>query len=189
MQQDRRAGISFGRSVDKNIPATCSRTAKRTHIQQCRAGCDKHWQATRFPTPCSRFPDTDIQKQPVRNQKDSGRVAYTILSHNASRRWIVGSVAKRKFQTTAMAAVCGDLPPAAILRKGNARCALAKTLAKLTKALALVYSLFAACGRGGGLRALLPANLKKAKRAAHVDQNLHPTDKSSIRACSFPSVP
>ena len=33
------------------------------------------------------------------------------------------------------------LPPAAILRKGNARCALAKTLAKLTKAVALVYSL------------------------------------------------
>ena len=40
-----------------------------------------------------------------------------------------------------MAVVCGYLPPAAILRKGNARCALAKTLAKLTKALALVYSL------------------------------------------------
>ena len=40
-----------------------------------------------------------------------------------------------------MAVVCGYLPPAAILRKGNARCALAKTLAKLTKAVALVYSL------------------------------------------------
>ena len=32
-----------------------------------------------------------------------------------------------KIRTTAMAVVCGYLPPAAILRKGNARCALAKT--------------------------------------------------------------
>ena len=47
------------------------------------------------------------------------------------------------------------LPPAAILRKGNALCALAKTLAKLTKAVALVYSLqkpssFLPRGRGLG---------------------------------------
>ena len=45
----------------------------------------------------------------------------------------VGTFCKAKIRTTAIAVVCGYLPPAAILRKGNARCALAKTLAQLTK--------------------------------------------------------